>query len=105
MTTLDDTKRLNGKTERRLDSMALVVLLLNDSNIEVPALINETLDELGVVLLSHFKRAKGFTTEQTNEVLQAFAQMVSKGEYVDKQKPKHEGTRGEIEAKAIRTWS
>lgn len=73
---MKDEDRLNYDTERRLDSMALVVLLFNDNNILIPAPINEQLDTLGVIMLQHFKKAKGFTSEQTNEALLTFTAMM-----------------------------
>jgi len=56
--------RINGATERRLDSMAMLVLMYNEFHLPVPALINEQLDELGIIMLGNLRTAQGLSPEQ-----------------------------------------
>jgi hypothetical protein len=71
---MNEPQRLNGETERRLDSMALVLMFLNDHGVPVPDEVNKALDDIGVRLLGHFKVHTHWTVEQTNEALTAFSE-------------------------------
>lgn len=72
----DMEKRLNFDTERRIDCIALAVMMANHYKITVSPPIQSALDDIGVMLLGQIRRELGLNMADMQKALDEFSKFV-----------------------------